>query len=45
MPVSNGGFSILGYKIYVNNGVVATVDPTDYTYQIAGLTLGTTYKI
>jgi hypothetical protein len=44
-PVYNGGFALKNFYIYVNNVLTDTVDPSEYTYQLTGLTLGSTYKI
>lgn len=44
-PLQNGGFALNAYKIYSNNAVVSTILPNLLTYQLTGLTLGTTYKL
>lgn len=45
MPSSNGGFALKSFKVYSNNVVVATLQPTLTTNQLITLTQGTTYKI
>ncbi len=46
VPSSDGGLSISGYNVYVNNVAFASLTGTSTTtVDITGLTLGTTYKI
>ncbi len=45
-PTYNGGFPILNYKLYVNNGLLdGNIEATEKTYIMSTLTLGNTYKI
>ena len=44
-PQQNGGFALLSYKIYSNNALVATVQPNLLSYQLTGLTSGSSYKL
>jgi len=45
-PPNNGGFSVLHYKLYVNNAVLdGLVAATEKTYLMTSLILGTSYKI
>lgn len=44
-PSVNGGFPVESYNLYVDNSVEVQLDPSLNTYQLTGLSLGTTLKL
>ena len=44
-PAYSGGFSVLTFKVYVDNNFWADLDPSKNTLQLTGLLLGTQYKV
>ena len=44
-PAYSGGFSVLAFKVYVDNNLWEELDPSKNTLQLTGLDLGTQYKV